>query len=109
MGADVALSAPTHYCPRCLTEYFDGGDCDWCPFERLLRNPRGVFTQEELAELRQQHASMSATFSKLPFETVMADPVLRGCLINTVHANKARLRRMKAKSAEEASNFELSP
>lgn len=26
---------PRYYCPRCRTEYWEAGDCDWCPVPLL--------------------------------------------------------------------------
>jgi hypothetical protein len=67
------------------------------------------FTDAERAELRAQHARMGATFAGLPFDFVMADPVLRGCLVNTLEAHKRWIAERKARAAREAANFELAP
>lgn len=67
------------------------------------------FSEQETLDLFGVYISLHEVNSRITFEEALADPAIRICLKNTAHARRQALARRRKQSANDASQFQLTP
>ena len=67
------------------------------------------FTEAETLDMYAVYLSLPDVHQRMDFEEALADPAMRICLKNVAHARRQALARRRAQSANDASQFQLTP
>lgn len=54
----------THKCDRCGTEYFEAGECDWCPGAQRIPQPSKKITDADFKYTPAVDTDIRKTFAR---------------------------------------------